>query len=248
MNSLGLASISFRKNSPKEILEAMSAAGLSLIEWGSDIHAPIDSPTKIQEILDLQSSFDITCCSYGTYFRLGENEPEMLKTYIQTANRLGTNILRIWCGTKAEPRMDEEEKSRLFHACEKAARIAENEKAILCLECHHSTYTETFEATIALMKRIDSPNFRMYWQPNQYRSVEENLQYAEAIAPFTKHIHVFQWHGDEKLPLRFGVEEWKQYLRLFKDDHALLLEFMPDGKLESLKTEAEALKYITAQG
>ena len=38
--SLGLVSVSFRKNTPKEILEAVKEAGLSCIEWGSDAHAP----------------------------------------------------------------------------------------------------------------------------------------------------------------------------------------------------------------
>ena len=36
----GLVSVSFRAHAPREILCAMKTAGLSLIEWGSDVHAP----------------------------------------------------------------------------------------------------------------------------------------------------------------------------------------------------------------
>jgi len=36
----GLCSVSFRKNTPEEILKTMKEAGLSLIEWGADVHPP----------------------------------------------------------------------------------------------------------------------------------------------------------------------------------------------------------------
>ena len=36
--NLGLCSISFRKHTPEEILRAMKEVGLSVIEWGSDVH------------------------------------------------------------------------------------------------------------------------------------------------------------------------------------------------------------------
>ena len=44
--NLGLCSVSFRKHTPEEILRAMKDAGLSVIEWGSDVHCP---PEKAEE-------------------------------------------------------------------------------------------------------------------------------------------------------------------------------------------------------
>ena len=38
--TLGLVSISFRKHIPEEIIKAVKSAGLTCIEWGSDVHAP----------------------------------------------------------------------------------------------------------------------------------------------------------------------------------------------------------------
>ena len=38
---LGVVSVSFRQHTPEEILEATRAAGLSYIEWGSDVYAPL---------------------------------------------------------------------------------------------------------------------------------------------------------------------------------------------------------------
>ena len=50
---LGLVSVSFRQHTPKEILEAVKAAGLSCIEWGSDVHAPHTDLGRLGEIAEM---------------------------------------------------------------------------------------------------------------------------------------------------------------------------------------------------
>ena len=121
---LGLVSVSFRQHSPKEILEAMKREGLSCIEWGSDVHAPCDDRERLLEIADLQRRYGIACSSYGTYFRLGETTMEELPLYIAAAKVLGTDILRLWCGTKSGADMTPTEKEALLDVCQKAAEIA----------------------------------------------------------------------------------------------------------------------------
>ena len=238
---LGLCSISFRKNTPEEVLQAMKAAGSEVIEWGSDVHCP---PEKAEEIAALQKQFGVECSSYGTYFKIGVTPIEELEKYIVAAKTLGTNVLRLWCGDKNSEDYAESEKTELFGACKAAAEIAKAEDVILCMECHNKTYTNRKESALELMEAVNSQNFRMYWQPNQLRSTDENLDYAKLLAPYTKNLHVFNWKGSEKYPLSEALDIWQQYLANFKGDHALLLEFMPDGRIESLKTEAEALKEI----
>lgn len=93
----GLCSVSFRKNTPEEILQAMKTAGLEVIEWGSDVHCP---PEKAKEIVLLQNQYGIKCCSYGTYFKIGVTPIEELNKYLVAAKTLGTNVLRLWCGDK----------------------------------------------------------------------------------------------------------------------------------------------------
>lgn len=238
---LGLCSISFRKNTPEEILAAMKTAGLTVIEWGSDVHCP---PEKAEEIAALQKQFGIECSSYGTYFKIGVTPTEELEKHIVAAKTLGTNVLRLWCGDKNSEDYAESEKAELFGACKAAAEIAKAEEVTLCMECHNNTYTNRKESALELMETVNSPKFKMYWQPNQLRSVDENLDYAKLLAPHTKNIHVFNWKASEKYPLNEAQGVWRQYLANFKGNHALLLEFMPDGRIETLKTEAEALKEI----
>ena len=172
---IGLVSVSFRSHSPTQILAAMNDAGLSFIEWGSDVHCPKE---KAEEIAALQTRYGITCCSYGTYFRLGISSMEELPAYIAAAKILGTDILRLWCGNKNSEEYTEAEKEHLFRKCREAAILAERNGVILCVECHNKTYTNKKEAALELMQAVNSPAFRMYWQPNQRRTVEENVAYA----------------------------------------------------------------------
>lgn len=239
--NLGLCSVSFRKHAAEDILRAMQSAGLSCIEWGSDVHCP---PEKAKEIAELQTQYGIKCCSYGTYFRLGVMPIGELEQYIKAARILGTDVLRLWCGDKDSQDYTESEKSALFAACKAAAEIAEAEGVTLCMECHVNTYTNTKESALELMRSVASSHFRMYWQPNQYVPKEENLAYAKLLAPYTVHLHVFNWNGEEKYPLLDAKDIWRKYLACFSGDKALLLEFMPDGKLETLARETLALKEI----
>ena len=240
MYKLGLVSVSFRNHTPEEILVAMKKCGLSCIEWGSDVHCP---PEKAGEIAALQEKYGITCCAYGTYFRLGVTLMEELQGYIDAAKTLGTNILRLWCSNKNSEDHTEEEKKQLFFLCKAAATIAEQNAVILCMECHNNTHTNRKEAALELMEAVGSQAFRMYWQPNQYRTEEENIAYATLLAPYTVNIHVFNWKGKEKYPLREAKDIWKKYLACFGDS-TLLLEFMPDGKLKTREAEAATLREI----
>ena len=240
-HKLGLVSVSFRSHTPAQILAAMNEAGLYYIEWGSDVHVP---PEKAESIALLQKSYEIKCCSYGTYFKLGITPMEELESYIKAAKTLGTNILRRWCGNKNSEQYTEKEKEALFSQCKVAANIAEQYGVTLCMECHNGTYTNTKEGAYELMQAINSKAFQMYWQPNQYQTEEENMAYVKLLAPYTIHIHVFNWKGNEKHPLGEATEIWRSYLSCFAEDKTLLLEFMPDDKMETLKAEAAALREI----
>lgn len=244
MPILGLVSISFRKESPEAILRAAANAGLSCIEWGSDVHAPCSDPARIQQIVQLQNQCGITCSSYGTYFRLGETPIDELPSYINAAKLLGADILRLWCGSKRADNCTAEEKDYLFSQCRQASAMAEAAGVTLCMECHIRSYTETVDGALELMEAVNSPAFQMYWQPNQFRTVEENIRYAQALQAYITHIHVFQWKGKERFPLETGIDEWRRYLEALPGQRTLLLEFMPDDQIDSLVIEANALRRI----
>ncbi len=245
---LGLVSISFRSHSPKEILEAVKQAGLTCVEWGSDVHAPCRDMDRLQEIASLQKEYGIACSSYGTYFRLGKTPIEELTDYIAAAKVLGTNIIRLWCGNKSGADMTEEELESLLADCRKAAALGEEHNVIFCMESHHGALTERLEDSLMLMKEINSPHFRLYWQPFQWLEAEDNLSIAQTLAPYTEIVHVFQWKDSMLNPTRYslseGLDEWRAYLKAIPAPRTLLLEFMPDDQLFTLPAEADALRTI----
>ena len=244
MLELGLVSVSFRDRSPSEIIRAAARCGLSCIEWGSDVHAPCGDAGRLKSIKAECDGAGIRCRSYGTYFRIGENSPEEIFRYISAAKLLGAEILRLWCGGKSALEYPAAEKKALFEECRRLARAAEKENVKLCLECHINTFTDTLSETLELLESVNSPAFGMYWQPNQYKSEDENYEYAKAVCRRAEIVHAFNWQGEKKLPLALAGQTWRRYLSLFPGK-TVLLEFMPDGRIESLAEEAEALKKIT---
>lgn len=244
MFEAGLTSVSFRELSPKDIISLMKQTGLKNIEWGSDIHCPPNDKDNLAKTAQMQAENGIKCCSYGSYFRLGDTPLDILPNYISAAKALGTSIIRTWCGTKGSADYTQDEKTELFANCKSAAQIAMQNGVTFCMECHQYTFTDDKNAAFELMQAVNSPNFRMYWQPNQDKLFEENMEYATLIAPYVTNIHVFNWQGESKYPLKLAQQTWQKYLTAFSGDHKLLLEFMPDGKPESLQEEATALMNI----
>lgn len=244
MYTPGLVSISFRMHSPEEIAAAASAAGLKAIEWGSDVHAPYADPGRLRQVAAITAKYNLTTCSYGTYYKIGKNAPEEVLPYIDAAKILGTNLLRLWCGTKASEQYGQQERERLFADCRILAAFAEKAGVTLAMEYHRNTFTDSITSAIDLMKAVDSTAFQMYWQPSQFRSVEENLTELKQLAPFVTVIHVFNWKQANRYPLAEAIETWKRYKALLSGDHSMLLEFMPDDLLSSLPNEAAALRQI----
>ena len=97
MFKTAVASVSFRPYKAEEILKAAKESGIEAIEWGSDVHAPVDDTEVLKKIRDLSKDFGVEVSSYGSYYRLGKDNPEVIKAYINAARILGTDCIRIWC-------------------------------------------------------------------------------------------------------------------------------------------------------
>ncbi len=244
MIKAGLTSVSFRRNSPKEIIEEAKKCGLYHIEWGSDVHAPCDNEAVLREIAHMQKEMGVNSSSYGTYFCLGRDRSEDIKSYIEAAKILGCDTLRIWSGEKASEDLGEDEIKTLTEECMAISEIAEKEGVIISTEFHIGTLTDNPESTLKLVKTVNSESFKTYWQPNQFKTLEWNKEAAKKVKDITTNLHVFNWTGKEHNPLTLAKDIWKDYFEIFKGDRYALLEFMPDNKIESLKEEAAALKNI----
>ena len=244
MYKLGLVSVSFRENTPKEIISYMKACGLEYIEWGSDVHAPCEDTERLEYLKELCDENQIGISSYGSYFRLGVNKAEDIESYINAAKILGTDIIRIWAGNKSFSKYNREELENILDDARTIARAAEESGVTVCFERHTETITDSPEGALFLMERVKSESIRMYYQPCQYNGKQFSVDLARKISMYTKVAHVFNWEGNNKYPLEGAIDDWKDYLKCLPGDIYLLLEFMPDGKIDSLDKEASALYRI----
>ena len=252
----GVCSISFRKYSIQEIVDAAAAAGLDGIEWGSDVHVPAGDTATAAAVRAATEAAGLQCLSYGGYYRLGENDPAAFDGLLACAAALGVRDVRIWGGSKDAEDLTDAERAALVEEAKACAAKALEKGLVLSLECHNWSLANTWQSAKAFVEEVGSPALRMYWQPNQFRSEPYDLEAARQLAGTVTNVHVFAWqYADsydkttviERKPLAAHCEEWEKRLTVLEEglsadeDHAFLLEFMPDDDIATLPQEAGML-------
>lgn len=242
MNTAGLVSISFRSHSAEEILSAAREAGLETIEWGGDVHAPHGDITECERIRALSSEYGIRIAEYGSYYKIGQSEPELFDKVLASAKALGTDIIRVW------PAMNTPSDSITVADYEAfvldARRICDLAVGFtVALECHPKSLTDEYHHALSFIKDVGRDNLKSFWQPNQHRSLEYNTDSIRAMLPYIVSAHVFSWTRNEKYPLDRKERDWLEYIRLLSEKPInYMLEFMHDGRIETLKETAKILK------
>lgn len=252
MFKTGVVSVSFRTKSAGEIIEAAARANLPIIEWGGDVHSPAGDVDAANRIKSLCDSASVKLLTYGSYFGIGVNPSSEFDGVIASAKALGVDIIRVWGYKKVFSEYASEEWQTVVKEGRTAAEMAAEAGMKVCLECHNGTVTENFECALKYIEAVGNPALRMYWQYNEKRDFEYNMASARAIAPYTECIHVFNHdENGEKASLSAGFEKWRKYLEVFvkespEKEMPLLLEFMPDGKIETLDKEGKALRELVS--
>lgn len=246
----GLVSVSFRGLDTDKIIELTKENGLSAIEWGGDIHVPAGECALARDVGEQTRAYGLTVAEYGSYYRLGVSAAEDIDRAAAAALALGTDTVRVWAYNKGSLEVTSDEYER---AVADACRICElYPNVTFCTECHINTLTDDYKANVKLIKDVDMPNFAAFWQPNQYKSHEYNLEAVRALAPYIKAVHVFAWEENARYPLAHHRDRWIDYLRAFterRDENAavsLMLEFMHDNDPASLVVTAKELDLIVS--
>ncbi len=247
----GVVSVSFRPNSAEEIIEAAKNANLSLIEWGSDVHAPAGDVALAEKIKADSEAFGIKTVSYGSYFRVGVTPNDEFPKYLESAKALGSSVIRIWAYRSVKA-TEGEEWEKVVADAKEICKMAEPYGIKVCLECHNGSITEDYNTALAFLKAVDHKLFGMYWQPNQLKSLEYNIEAAKALAAYVSCLHVFHFIDNVKAPLSEGLSDWRKYLAILKaslGDKSIpaYLEFMPDDRIETLSREAETLNSLLSE-
>ena len=101
-----LVSITFRKLSPAEIIGLVKQAGLDGIEWGGDVHVPHGDVARAGEVRRMTEDAGLQVSAYGSYYRVGHEEPCPFEQIVETAVALGAPDIRVWAGKQGSEASD----------------------------------------------------------------------------------------------------------------------------------------------
>jgi 3-dehydroshikimate dehydratase len=244
--STGLVSVTFRKLSPRQIVDLVKEARLQCIEWGGDIHAPPGDEPRAREIAGMMQEAGLKPLAYGSYFRVGEDDVEKFEPVLETTRLLGAPCVRVWAGRKGSAEASAEYRQRVVGDSLAIARAAHEHGLLVAYEYHANTLTDTDDSTSDLLEAADHPAIRTLWQPPVGRTADQNRLSLRLVLPKLHHVHVYHWpQRGERAPLADGKEPWQQYITvLHESGHAcpMLLEFVKDDDPQQFLRDAATLR------
>lgn len=242
----GLCSVTLRDTSIQDVVKVASAAGLSGIEWGGDVHCPPGDRHSALRARRLTEEAGLTVASYGSYLDSAKDDMREAKAVIKTAVALGAPRIRIWAGHGAELGDDSGMQIAIQNVRMMAERAA-GEGVSLAFEFHEGTWTGSAQLALELLDRCELDSLGVYWQPYSVppRPDHESLKELKALGNRVRGLHVFAYDRGQQISLAAGRPLW---IEAFKVVQAMetpsmdaLLEFVPGGNVEAVIAEATVL-------
>lgn len=240
----GLFSVTFRSLGRDKIAELTKEAGLDSVIWGGDVHVPHGELELAENTKKLCDSLGVGTDVYGSYYKLVTDDCDAV---FNTATALGSDVVRIWAGTKGSAEMPADERKSLTERLRSAADVAKEKGLTLAFEYHGGTLTDDAESALRLINEAERDNVRLHWQPNQYRDFDFNVCALKKVAPYVDAVHVFAWRGNDKFPLSTQEREWRAYFDILAEYGKCTLaalEFVPVECRDDLMRDAETLDAI----
>lgn len=243
----GLVSISFRKLTPRQVVDLVAQAGLDGIEWGGDIHAPHGNVAAAREVAQMTRDAGLKVAAYGSYFNVGPEETLKFEQVLESAQALGAPLIRVWAGKKFPQDADDAYRAACVTQSRAIAEMAAKAGIVVAYEFHRKTLTETNECATWLLKAVGHPNMKSMWQPRVKDPVEVQLAGLETVFPWLTNVHCFNWDSatNERLFLDEGAADWRRYLDRIAQapgDRYVMIEFVKGDAPESFLRDAKALK------
>lgn len=242
MEKIGFTTVTFRKKSRREICEIAVKNNIKFIEWGGDVHLPPNDINALRDVLSLQEEFGLTAASYGTYYRLGEENYSLWESITDTANAIGAKIIRIWQGTKASADVNESEFLSMVNETKKLADAASQKGLTVAFEFHNGTNNDNGKSSVEFLKAVNKQNVKTYWQPF---STDDDISNLKAVIPYLACVHIFEWNENGKrYSLKHGSKKWQEIFKIIdesKTNPYLIMEFV---KHDSKRQFAKDLKHL----
>lgn len=236
---LAMTSVTFRNKTPQQILSICRRYGIEAIEWGADVHVPPQDSAYARRIGELTRASGMEVCSYGSYYRVGQDNVSDFTQVLESCKALGAPVVRVWCGTVGSQSTSQELRARYIGQLQQMCDMAQVYGIVVACEFHNNTYNDTADSARDLIRSVDRSNYRTYWQPVTYD--ERDLQYLQALRDHVVRMHVFSWRKDGK---RYALSKqqslWRQYLAVC--DVPRVMEFVRWNSVLQFAADARTLR------
>ncbi len=194
----GLCSVTLRSLDVEQVVAATLAAGLSGIEWGSDVHVVDAASADLAR--EACAAAGLRVFSLGSYYRAGSFGD--FDVVADLAARLGAPRIRIWAGETDPVDADEGTWEAVVGDTRRIAEIAATRGLELAFEFHGGSLTSTVDSTLELLARVGRPNVGTYWQPAEGLGDRAALDSLRRVIDHVTGIHCFSWWpANERLAL-----------------------------------------------
>ena len=253
MIQTGLVSVTFRKLTPRAIVDLVAKGGLDAIEWGGDVHIPHGDIVTARTVRALTADTGLAIPSYGSYYRVGHAEPVPFGVVVETALALGAPIIRVWAGKQGTATADDAYWRAVIDDSIHCANLAAAADLKIAYEFHGNTLTDTDEAALRLLKSVEHPAVTTYWQLRGHADVDRSDASLTGVLPWLTHIHIQASRatdaGRERAPLSTMADAWARWLRIAADapgDHTAFLEFVAGDSPDQFLDDAQVLRALAA--
>lgn len=247
----GICSVTFRDESPESVIQLTADAGLKGIEWGADVHVPLLDLENARKVGEQTRAAGLEVAGYGSYFLAFDKEgesPAPFTPVLEAAQALGAPVIRIWGGSMSMEKTDDYFET-VVQLSREAAEMAGEKGIQVAYEFHRNTFTETLEGALRLLEKVDHPNMRIYWQPQNGTDLQQRLQQIEALRNHLLNVHVFHWGNTPKPPfprhsLDEGSDLWPPCLEAvaaIPGNRFALLEFVRENTVDQFRKDAQTL-------
>jgi sugar phosphate isomerase/epimerase len=243
----GLVSVTFRQLQVDEIISLVKETSLTAIEWGGDVHVPHGDISVATDTRKKTVDADLCVSSYGSYYRVGHQEPMPFSRIIETAQALGAPMIRVWAGKRNSQDADSEYWQRVVEDTLDIATLASKFGLSIGFEYHNNTLTNTLDSTLRLLKDVNHKSVTTYWQPSSGESLGDKTQAIQALKSRLSNVHISTGHRAlAKTPHIDAESEWEVILKTADSPgikRYALIEFVQDNKPVQFVEDAALLNY-----
>lgn len=242
MHTIGFTTVTFRNLSRRQICEIAVKNGIKSIEWGGDVHLPPGDLDACQEVISLQKEFGLKAASYGSYYRLGDDDDNLWKQVTDSATAIKADTIRVWQGNVSSNKVSPESYKKMILETQKIADVAAKKGLTVAFEFHQNTHNDCGDASVRFLKDVGKENVKTYWQPF---GNEQDIPNLKAVLPWLTAVHVFYWEDYLRFPLKQGAEIWRHYLSVIQEANLspnYIMEFVKDDDPQQFAEDVQVLK------